>query len=181
LAKYPDYIVEISGNSDTQESDTISAARARNVVAYLTKNNISMTRIIEKDNGKYKPLSKTSRELNSRVSFVFYSNSTQDLVKQYNTLRPESLQILEGYFRKGSNKYLEDLRWEVGKYMFEKDSRYCQVDITAVEPARKRTFDEAVLQVVKDLRLQIEKQWIAQLKKQYPVQLFEEELKKTIK
>ena len=140
-----------------------------------------MTRIIEKDNGKFKPISKTNRNLNSRVGFTFFSNAKQDVAKQYNNLKPETLTVFEGFFKKESSKYLEDARWETGKQTFEKSGKSIYLDIQSVDKARPKDFIEASASVVKDYQSALEKAWIAKLKTQFPVQINEEELKKVIK
>ncbi|MBC7890847.1 MAG: peptidylprolyl isomerase, partial [Sphingobacteriaceae bacterium] len=50
MASNPDYQVEITGNADTSEDDSVSTARARNVVRYLTSGGgVAMTRVVEID------------------------------------------------------------------------------------------------------------------------------------
>jgi peptidyl-prolyl cis-trans isomerase SurA len=181
MVKNQEYVLEVSGNIDPSENDTLSAARVKNIVAYLLRNKISATRIIEKDNGKFKPVSKTNRSLNSRVGFTFFSNAKQDIVKQFNGLRAESLSVQEGFFKKGSNKYLEDTPWVTGQRTFSKNGKYCFLDVEALEPARPKRFDEAVVSVIKDYQTELERNFISKMKGEFPVSINEEELKKIAK
>ena len=81
MLKNREFTVEITGNSDPDELESISAQRAKKAVNYLINKGISITKIIEKDDGKYKPTSKTDRSKNMRVGIKFFSNSMEDVVK----------------------------------------------------------------------------------------------------
>ena len=109
LTKNRDYTIEITGNSDPEESETVSSQRARKIVNYLINKGISPMRILEKDDGKYKPVSKTDRLKNMRVGIKFFSNSMEDVVKRFNALKPGSLTAEERYFKKGENEFLDSM------------------------------------------------------------------------
>lgn len=181
LTKNPDYKVEVAGHIDASERDSVSAARARNVTKYLTENRIQMTRIIEKDNSKLKTVSRTEKNRNQRVSLLFYTTNRKDIEKQYNSEKAERLTLLEGYFKKGDNKIMDGVEWKVGPQAFEKSGRFYAIDIKKVDPARTKTLDEARGAVINDYQSFLEKEWVAQLRKQYTVTINEEELKKAVK
>lgn len=181
LSKNPDYRVEIIGNTDPSEKDTISAARAKNVIKYLVENRVAMSRLIEKDNGKFKPISRTERNRNQRVAFGFYTTARQDVEKQFNAEKPDQLTVLQGYFKKGDNKVIDGLDWNAGVQTFEKSGRYYQIDIKKVDAPRQKNIDEARGTVINDYQAFLEKEWLSRLKKEFPVSVNEEEVKKLMK
>ncbi|MEY3855110.1 MAG: Peptidylprolyl isomerase, partial [Bacteroidota bacterium] len=178
LAKNKDYIVEISGHQDASEMDTLAQARISKVVAYLTKKGIGVSRIIEKVEGNLRPASKTDKSKNARISFKFYSPSMEDVVKRFNSVKPLSLEASEGLFKRGENAILDSLSWEVGKKNFEAQGRHLFVDIKEVVPARLKSFEESRSSIIRDLQVELEKNWLIRLKERFPVVRNEEELNK---
>ena len=178
LAKNKDYIVEISGHQDASEMDTLAQARISKVVAYLTKKGIGVSRIIEKEEGNLRPASKTDKSKNARISFKFYSHSMEDVVKRFNSVKPLSLEASEGLFKRGENAILDSLSWEVGKKNFEAQGRHLFVDVKEVVPARLKSFEESRSSIIRDLQVELEKNWLIRLKERFPVVRNEEELNK---
>lgn len=178
LAKNKDYIVEISGHQDASEMDTLAQARISKVVAYLTKKGIGVSRIIEKVEGNLRPASKTDKSKNARISFKFYSHSMEDVVKRFNSVKPLSLEASEGLFKRGENAILDSLSWEVGKKNFEAQGRHLFVDVKEVVPARLKSFEESRSSIIRDLQVELEKNWLIRLKERFPVVRNEEELNK---
>ena len=180
MTKNRDYTIEITGNSDPDEIELVSSQRARNVVNYLINKGISPTRILEKDEGKYKPVSKTERSKNMRVTVKFFSNSMDDVVKRFNTLKPGSLTAEEHYFKKGENDFLDATDWVIGEKSYEVKGRTVWVDIQKVEEPRPKTFKEARGQVIKDYQTLLLSNLISQLRSKYPVVLNQDELNKVL-
>lgn len=179
MAKNPGYSVEVTGNADTAEDDSVSAARVRNVVRYLTSGGgIRMTRIVEIDEGKFKPASKTERDKNQRVGFVFFTNSKQDVANRFNQSKPDNLIVSEGVFRKGEDKLLDSVPWKPGRQTLERGGRVIQIDIEQVQPARLKSFAEARGAVINDYQAELERQWVEGLRRQFPVVINEEEVRK---
>lgn len=179
LAKNPAYQVEITGNADTAEDDSVSAARARNVVRYLTSGGgISQTRIVEIDEGKFKPVSATNRDKNRRVGFLFSSTSKQDVAVRFNQQKTDNLVIREGTFKKGDERILDAVPWKTGRQTLQRSGRTVQIDVERVEPARPKSFAEARGAVINDYQADLERQWLASLRRQFAVQMNEVEVKK---
>lgn len=175
-----EYTVEITGNSDPDELESISALRAKRIVNYLINKGISVTKIIEKDDGKYKPTSKTDRSKNMRVGIKFFSNSMQDVVKRYNALKPGSLTAEEHFFKKGENDFVDGTPWTVGEVSSESKGRQVFMNILKVEEPRPKTFREARGQVIGDYQQMLFDNWINQLKSKYPVVINKEEVNRII-
>lgn len=180
LTKNRDYTIEITGNSDPEESETVSSQRARKIVNYLINKGISPMRILEKDDGKYKPVSKTDRLKNMRVGIKFFSNSMEDVVKRFNALKPGSLTAEERYFKKGENEFLDSMNWAIGENSSELKGRQVWVNIQKVEEPRPKTFKEARGQVMKDYQTVLFNNLINQLKAKYPVVLNQDELNRVL-
>ena len=181
LKKNPDYQIEVIGNIDPTEADSISGLRVKNVVRYLQDNGIKLSRINEKDNSKFEPISRTDRKLNQRLAFNFVSNSLKDLQKKFNAEKPESVSITEGFFRKGDNKIVDGVKWEIGQSKFDKSGKYYNLKINRVEAKRPKTFMESRGAVINDYQNFLETRWLNQLKTAYPVEINQEELNKLSK
>jgi peptidyl-prolyl cis-trans isomerase SurA len=180
MIKNRDYTVEITGNTDPDETESISAQRARKIVNFLINKNISPTRIIEKDDGKYKPVSKTDRSRNMRAGVKFYSNSMEDVVKRFNALKPGSLTAEEHYFKKGENEFVDMAAWTVGESNYEAKGRQVLINIQKVEEPRPKTFKEARGQVMKDYQKILFDNLMNQLKAKYPIVVNQEEVKRIL-
>lgn len=180
MTKNRDFTIEITGNSDPEETETISSQRARKIVNHLINKGISPMRIIEKDDGKYKPVSKTERTKNMRAGVKFYSNSMEDVVKRFNALKPGSLTAEERYFKKGENEYMDNINWVVGESNAESKGRQVWLNIQKVEEPRAKTFREARGQVMKDYQKVLFDNWINQLKSKYPIDINQEEIKRIL-
>ena len=141
---------------------------------------ISPAKILEKDDGKYKPVSKTERSKNMRGGIKFFSNSMDDLVKRFNALKPGSLTAEERYFKRGDNEFLDSINWTVGESSHEVKGRQVWVNIQNVEEPRPKTFKEARGQVMKEYQTVLFNDLINQLKAKYPVVLNQDELNRVL-
>ncbi|WP_052354311.1 peptidylprolyl isomerase [Flectobacillus major] len=178
MIKNRDYTVEIAGNSDPDEQESVSAERARNIVNSLINKGVSATRVIEKDEGKYKPVSKTDRSKNMRATIKFYSTSMEDVVKRFNALKANSLTAEEKFFKKGENEIVDLAAWTVGEQSFEVKNRHVWMNVEKVEEPRAKTFKEARGQVIRDYQKTLLDNWLGQLKAKYPVSINENEIKR---
>ncbi len=179
LLNNENYSVEVSAYGDADEPDSISSFRLRNAIKALTNNNIALTRIMEKDYGKFKPVANAAR--NRRVSFQYFSTSKKDLEKSLNAMKLGNILISEGTFSKGANRFIDAARWEVGNQTVNVTGQKVWVGITKIEPARIKTFTEAHGAVINDYQKQLEKNWLSQLRQKFAVQINEEELRKLAK
>jgi len=181
LAKNNDYQVEISGHRDASESDSLSEIRSVQVLNYLTQKGIASHRIIQKDESNLKPASKSVKDKNARVSFRFLSTSTEDLVKRFNALKPKSVEVKEGYFKKGDSPIIDAVDWSVGSKSWETTGKFAVIEVKKIEPERVRSFEEARGIVIRGYQEQLEKEWVVKLRQQYPVLVNNVELEKILK
>lgn len=176
LAKNRAYVIEISGHHDSSELDSLAQGRINRVASYLNKKGIANTRIIEKLEGNLKSSSKTDKTKNSRVSFKFYSQSMEDVIKRFNAIKPLSLLAEEGFFKRGENWVLDSIPWELGKKNFEKAGRYYFVDVKNIEKERLKSFTEARSSIIRDLQVDLAQKWLLNLKQRFPIIRKEDEL-----
>ncbi len=175
MQKNPDFLVEISGYRSNSESESMSASRIKNVVKYLNSKNISIVRIIEKDYGSYRQSMEPDR--NRRISFQFYSNSTKDVEKAYNSETPDAVIIREGYFTK-ENPLTTKFKWQTGEQLITSSGKASWLKVDSIEPARLKTFKEARGSVINAYQIELEKQLLSKLNQQFPVKVNQEELEK---
>jgi peptidyl-prolyl cis-trans isomerase SurA len=176
LSANPNYIVELNGSRDEKEVRGTSEARLRSVFNFLTKNDIPITRIIEKNHDVLRNASNSAQ--NRKIGFVFYSTSAQDVAKVLNTRAgKEEVTIKDGYLPKDS-PLLANFEWKPGEqtHATSKDKKW--ILIKSVEGARLKTFEEARGAVINDYQQILEKQWLQKLKEEYPATVNRSELNK---
>lgn len=179
----PALLLEISGHMDKNERPkTLSADRTKQVFDYLFNKNINPNQAIRKDVGSAMPGTKANKKPNSRVELQMYTYSLKGIEKQINAENPLNLKITElKPYEKGSNPILAQVPWQEGKHKITQNGRTIMVHISSIEKPRPKTFEEARGLVVSDYQTFLEKEWIDELEKKYPVKIQEEELKKMIK
>ncbi|MBY0425399.1 MAG: OmpA family protein, partial [Cytophagales bacterium] len=175
--------IELFGFGDISESKNSGLVKERleAVRKYLIGKNVDSTKITTTNKGFIKPASKTSDiSKNLKVSAVICSTSNKELEKLVNATEALSLQITDGKFQPGENEIVGSLEQKPGVYETEKGGRSYYVIIKSIEEPRNKTLDECRGLVISDYQGYLEKQWIAELKKTYPVTVNEEEVKKLI-
>lgn len=175
LLKNKDYVLEVSGHRDATENDTLSEARINFVVHQLKQKGVLSTHLVEKDESALAPASKTVKLKNARVSFKFYSQSMEDVVKRFNSIKPGSLEAKEGYFYPGENPIIDSIN-ELGPRTIDQGNRKIYIDIKQKEPERLKSIDEARTIIIRTLQSDFEKQWLNKLKTQFPAQIQYSEL-----
>lgn len=179
LVKNADYVLEIAGSREAAEADSVSTGRVFTIVNYLTTNGIDLNRIIERDLSAYRP-GTTGSEDRRQVSFQYFSTAKADVERIINTNRAV-VSITEGAFAKGANASVDAVPWKPGITTLHPGSKAVQVTISRIDPARPKTFAEARGTVINEYQDFLEKQWLAQLRQQYPVSINETEMRKLSK
>ncbi len=179
MVKNPDYVLEVSGSREASEADSVSAGRLFTVVSYLTGNGIDLNRITERDLSAYRPTSQTggAKDAQRRVTFQYFSMAKADVERILNARKPV-VTITDGAFAKGANPYIDAAGWKPGTTTLHPGTKAVQVTIARIEPARPRTFTEARGTVINEYQALLEKQWLAQLRQQFPIQVNETEMRK---
>ncbi len=94
---------------------------------------------------------------------------------------PLGVQISQRLFQKGDNKAVDEvLARGPGTYAVQRDGRYYAIAIARTLPAGPRALADTRGQATSDYQIFLEKEWIAQLRQQYPVQVNQAEADKLI-
>lgn len=74
-------------------------------------------------------------------------------------------------YEKGESKVIDKISWTVTTHETEVDGIYYLIDVSNLLPPGIKTFEEARASVISDYQDQLEKEWVEQLKKKYPVSI----------
>jgi peptidyl-prolyl cis-trans isomerase SurA len=72
-------------------------------------------------------------------------------------------------FEKGESKVIDKIAWSVGMHEAELDGLFYLIEISNLIPPGIKSFDDARASVISDYQDKLEKEWVAALKKKYPV------------
>jgi peptidyl-prolyl cis-trans isomerase SurA len=112
---------------------------------------------------------------------TLFSNATSALEANLNAQNPLAVQIQQRTFQKGDNKVLDEyFARPTGTYTTQRDGRYYAIIINQALPAGPKALNDARGQATSDYQNYLEKQWIEQLRQQYPVKVNEEEVTKLV-
>ncbi|TGE27055.1 peptidylprolyl isomerase [Hymenobacter metallicola] len=162
----------ITGRPKKGESAALAAPRANSVKSYLVQKGVPARRLLTKT-------SKTAAS--SPIALSMTSTSPTALEENLNEQNPLAVQIQQRSFQKGDNKVVDELVSKgPGTYTVNKDGRYYAVTIDKVLPAGPKTLAEARGQATSDYQNFLEKQWISQLREEYPVKINQGEVDKLV-
>ena len=165
--------VTLTGRAKKGEPTGMAKRRAAAVATYLTSKGVPARRI------KQVAQAKPSAEITTLQAVT--STSTTALEELLNAQNPLSVQITQKAFAQGDNKVVDELMTKgPGSYDVQKDGRHYTVMINKVLPAGPKTLAEARGQATSDYQNYLEKEWIAQLRAKYPVQINQAEVNKLI-
>ncbi|PKQ69962.1 peptidylprolyl isomerase [Raineya orbicola] len=184
LNKDANLLLEISGHMDkTERPKTLSADRTKVIFDYLYQiKRINANQAIRKDFGSSMPGTKKNPKPNSRVELQMYSYALSGIEKVINKSNALNLKVTElKPYEKGTNDLLNAVPWKEGKHRLQRNGRYFLVHISSIEAPRTKTFEEARGNIIQDYQVFLEKEWIDELQKKYPVKIQEEEFKKLVK
>jgi peptidyl-prolyl cis-trans isomerase SurA len=119
-----------------------------------------------------------------RISGKVYSSTTKahidalrkTLEQKDSTLTStliDSLRIRaeKGSFEKADRQVFNKIEWKTGMYAAENNNLHYIIVVDKILPPGPKTFDEARPEVISDYQNFLEKQWVASLKKKYPVKI----------
>jgi peptidyl-prolyl cis-trans isomerase SurA len=181
MEKNPDYIVEVGGHADNNETTEVSAARIQKVVAYLVSNKLSITRIREFDYQKSKQADRFDWSKNQRVSFQFFSNKEKDLIKIFNERTPNAIENRQEVIVRDDLVKFPWIQWKEGTYSVKKANKIIETHVVRIVPKLPKTLREARVEVINGYQKQLEKQLFADLAVKYPINLKKEDILKIYK
>jgi len=126
------------------------------------------------------------KDLLDKVQKFAAKNSPEEVLKKFNTEGQDPL-IVHGdkTAEKGRNKLVENIPWQVGALtepeVNEREKTLSFIKIEKILPEADKSLDEARGYVIADYQDYLEKQWVEQLKKEYPVKVNEDVFRSMIK
>jgi peptidyl-prolyl cis-trans isomerase SurA len=168
-------MVTLTGRVKKGEKASLAKARADSAASYLRKRGGVAARRIK--------TSSLTAPAESTAQIALTTANPAALETALNEQNPLSIQITQRVFQKGDNKVMDELLAKTpapGSYDMQKDGRYYTVTIDKMLPAGPKTLAEARGQATSDYQTYLEKEWIAQLRQQYPVKVNEAELNKLV-
>ena len=169
----------------TSSNKTLSLERAKAAKKYLVEKEIASNRITVKGLGETNFVAGNKkvedRAKNNRVEFNLFTTSYRALEEKYNKENALTLKVKEGKFEKGDNPILNDVSFEKGETVLEKEGRKVLVIIEEILAPAPKTLKESRGLVISDFQNYLEKEWVKDLKLKYPVVVQQEEVNKLIK
>lgn len=74
-------------------------------------------------------------------------------------------------YEKGESKVIDKISWAIGTHDAEIEGMFYLVEVSNLIPPGIKSFDDARASVISDYQDQLEKEWVAALKKKYPVSI----------
>ncbi|MGI4824368.1 MAG: peptidylprolyl isomerase [Janthinobacterium lividum] len=166
--------VTVAGHIKRGESSALARQRAEAAIDYLAKNGK-----VERRRLATVSANATTADGDTRVTL--FSNATSALEANLNAQNPLAVQIQQRTFQKGDNKVLDEyFTRPAGTYTTQRDGRYYAIIVDQALPAGPKALNDARGQATSDYQNYLEKQWIEQLRQQYPVKVNEEEVSKLV-
>ena len=109
--------------------------------------------------------------------------SNEEILAKINKKNPLALQIDQGKYSIGDNKYIDMIDWKKGlsKDIKLDDDSYVIIDIHAVLSSRPKRLDEMRGKAISDYQAKLETEWLNTLKKKYTVLINKKALYSIIK
>jgi peptidyl-prolyl cis-trans isomerase SurA len=164
----------VAGHIKRGESPALARQRATAAINYLVKTG-------KIDRSQLKLTTAPAITADGDTRFTLYSSATSALEANLNTQNPLAVQIQQRIFQKGDNKVMDDyLTRPAATYTTQRDGRYYAVVVNQALLAGPKALSDARGQATSDYQTYLEKQWIEQLRQQYPVKVNEPEVNKLI-
>lgn len=119
-----------------------------------------------------------------RVNAVLYSSSTHefsaplreivllgDESKIQDFVRQKKIKTESGYYLKGDKPIFDKMPWSSGVYSVENNGMYYLAWLKDILPPGEKSFEEARTAIISDYQGNLEKMWLEQLKRKYPVKV----------
>lgn len=74
-------------------------------------------------------------------------------------------------YEKGESKVIDRILWAIGMHETEMDGLFYLVEVSNLIPPGIKSFEDARASVISDYQDKLEKEWVAALKKKYPVSI----------
>ena len=152
---------------------SLARQRANRVRAYLLEKGAAPQKVLVAAGGAVAPT--------DAVALSAYTRDPAAIEQKFDAKNPLAVQISQRTFQKGDNKVVDAyLTRPAGTYLTEQDGRYYAIKIEKALPAGPKTLADARGQATSDYQTYLEKEWLTQLRQQYPVTVNEAEVNKLV-
>lgn len=123
-----------------------------------------------------------------RAASIIYTSGTVEtivMVKKFveqgdtlglqKLLNSKEVRKEEGLYQKEERPVFAKIEWKPGLYSVENNRLYYLVNVQKIVPPGQLTFSEARASVISDYQDNLEKEWLIQLRKKFPVKINEKE------
>ncbi|TPG67180.1 peptidylprolyl isomerase [Hymenobacter nivis] len=171
--------VDLSAQVKTRAAAVLGGQRVAAVQAYLLGKGAPAQRF-----GYNTTVGGKQSKLPASADALYLSGYTHDptaIEQRFNAKNPLAVQIQQKAFQKGDSKAADQfLTSAPGTYTTQLDGRYYAVIVTKQLPAGPKALADARGQATSDYQNFLEKEWIAQLRQQYPVQVNQPQIDKLV-
>ncbi len=168
--------IVVNSPAKTKVAALLAQQRTARVQAYLAGKGVAAGRVASMSGGK--------QPRQPAADALYLSGSTRNpatIEQRFNAKNPLAVQIQQRSFQKGDSKAVDQfLASTPGNYTTQLDGRYYAVIIERQLTAGPKVLADARGQATSDYQNYLEKEWIAQLRQQYPVQVNQGEVDKLI-
>ncbi|WP_410780094.1 peptidylprolyl isomerase [Hymenobacter sp. 5516J-16] len=172
LTSDPTLSVNVVGRVKRGETAALARRRADRVTAYLRGKGVTAERL--RTTAESKPAA-------AQVAFELTTTNPAALEEMMNGQNPLAVQVQQRSFQKGDNKAVDQfLTSAPGTYTAQQDGRYYAIRVEKQLPAGPKTLAEARGQATSDYQNYLEKEWLNQLRAQYPVKVNQAEVDKLV-
>ena len=178
VTKNKEYNVLLTSYSAAKENSKVSTNRIKSIKERFTTQKIDTERFIIKQIQKS---DERVSEGEGHIILEIVSSSAKVLEKKYNKDKPLSLQVEEGLFEKGANKFLNAIDWQTGTYTLKEDGRVQYIVVKSIRAAEVKALSSVRGTVISDYQKYLEEEWLKGLKKEFKVKINQKVIDKLIK
>ena len=142
------------------------SAGYRSLVNYLTERGVAAGRIT----------TQYTTGTTESIKMSVMSTRAKAMESYFNQAEALTLVVKEGLFERSQEPVLNEVPWKKGYHPVRWDNRYFGVYINDLVPGAAKQLNEVRGAVISDYQDHLEKEWIAALRKKYPVRVNEEAL-----
>ena len=165
--------VSVNGRIKRRESPALAQRRVDVITKYLTGKGVDAAQITT--------TTVTRPGTDNSALLAASSTSPTALEALLNQQNPLAVQIQQRAYQSGDSKAVDQvLARGPGTYDVQQDGRYYAITITQALPAGPKTLADARGQATSDYQNYLEKQWLDQLRAEYPVQVNQKEVDKLV-
>lgn len=132
---------------------------------------------------KYYMSNQTKYKAGDRVNARIFSTDDKKILESFktkiakgDTITMQDMKKLKSVsnfraYEKGESKVIDKITWTVGTHETDIEGTHHLIDVSNLLPPGIKSFEEARASVISDYQDQLEKEWVAALRKKYPVSI----------